>query len=671
MRRFVFTLAQRWFRFTSPASAASMTVFARERVRKARLLSIALLPVMIATLCSLVFTLSISEARGALLNGAALLLMIVVARLNRHGQVYGAGFVFLLGYLIACSLGLQLAIVSASNSIAYDWLYLTIVPLVAGFILPSWMPFLFGLLDIIAIVLIYGASFSRHSTPVFPTFMTQITFFVVSACFILAIATLTAIYARSVAKAVVEADRAKELEQMHHELEEAYDKLTKAYGRLEDLATHDPITGLLNHRALQQRLQLEVAASETRNTRPVSVIFADIDHFKQVNDTWGHQVGDIVLEHLAECLSANVRAEDIVGRYGGEEFVIVMPGQGREEAMRTAERLRTAIARSPLILSDGREIGITLSIGVAVFPNDGRTLETIIAAADIAMYEAKRRGRNQLVTFAVIQDRVSLLTSAQIQAVNLLLKEQRITIAFQPIWDLAQDAVVGFEALMRPDPHYGLQGPQEAFDVAERMGNADDLDALCRQAILARARELPSGVKLFMNVLPQTLGHNLLARTSLADAVIAAGLTPERVVLEITERTIEQPEVVVREAARLRQLGFQLALDDAGAGNAGLEMLGHLAVDYVKIDKSIVVKASSDIAARAVLAGILAIARRTQSYVIAEGIEDLATLRFIQEIGLLNEGSVNAVQGYLIGRPSEKLPTAAELMAWRTSVRAA
>jgi diguanylate cyclase (GGDEF)-like protein len=386
MRLFFHRLAHQWFRFTTPAGISPTTVYERERLRKAHLLSMAMFPLLLATGIGLLVTAYIGELTGTLIDCCMLLLLSGVARLNRQGRLYLAGLLFICGYMIACAWGLQLANANASISITYDWVFWAMVPLLAGYVLPWRAPFLLSLFAIGIMVLIYENGFLHQSIPYFTNSFDQMTLILIAAFVLLSIAALTAIYARSVEKAVVEADRAVELEQMHHDL-------TAAYARLEDLATHDPITGLLNHRALHH-VMLELMASERSYLQPVSVIFADLDHFKQVNDTWGHQIGDSVLRHAAEQLRALVRAEDTVGRYGGEEFIIVLPGLQEAEAVHMAERLRAVIAQSPFNLPDSRQVAITLSLGVATFPDDGRTLEAIIAAADNAMYQAKHNGRN-------------------------------------------------------------------------------------------------------------------------------------------------------------------------------------------------------------------------------------------------------------------------------------
>ena len=202
------------------------------------------------------------------------------------------------------------------------------------------------------------------------------------------------------------------------------------------------------------------------------------------------------------------------------------------------------------------------------------------------------------MAFEDIRERVALISPEKVQAVRRLLSERKLTIAFQPIWDCVQGSLLAFEALTRPAAEYGFAGPQEVFDIAEKMGRAHELDVICVRAILARAAELPPTALLFLTIPPQTLVHDLLTEAVLLEATVSAGLTAERVVLEITERAIVQRDVLVQKAEQLRRLGFRLALEDAGAGNAGLEMLSQVSVDFVKIDRAIISNALSDKSAR-------------------------------------------------------------------------
>jgi len=193
------------------------------------------------------------------------------------------------------------------------------------------------------------------------------------------------------------------------------------------------------------------------------------------------------------------------------------------------------------------------------------------------------------------------------------------------------------------------------FDIADLMGRAHELDAICVEKILARAVDLPPDALLFLNLTPQSLVHDLLTGTILLEAVISAGLKPSRVVLEITERSIVKLAEVVQKARFLQQMGFRIALDDAGAGNAGLEMLSQLSVDFVKIDRAVVVNAFTDQAAHSVFVGITTIARELHISVVAEGIESAEMLEFVQQAG------VQCAQGYLLGRPSEAIPAISAL----------
>jgi len=426
---------------------------------------------------------------------------------------------------------------------------------------------------------------------------------------------------------------------------------------LQERATTDPLTGLGNHRAYHEEAGRALAHA-ARHGEPLTLALLDLDDFKLINDQHGHTQGDRVLAALGALLRGR-RAEDRAFRLGGDEFALLLPATTQERAATALDRLRQE--------AGPRLSGATLSVGLAArVPDDGAgntgdagdaggagDLATLREQADAALYEAKRRGRNAVVTFGEIAGDAAIVSGATILAVRRLLAERAVTVAFQPIWDLERGVVLAYEALARPDPSYGLSGPQEAFDVAERIGRAHELDALCRAAILDRARDLPPDALLFLNLSPASLDHALLAGETLVEATAAAGLTPARVVLEITERSLTRPAIVIREATRLRALGFKIALDDVGAGNAGLEMLRSLPVDYLKIDRAVVAGAPTDTTTRSVLAAILAFAREAGTFVIAEGIETEAMLDFVDRAGREPTGrTVRAVQGYLLGRPS-------------------
>jgi EAL domain-containing protein (putative c-di-GMP-specific phosphodiesterase class I) len=233
------------------------------------------------------------------------------------------------------------------------------------------------------------------------------------------------------------------------------------------------------------------------------------------------------------------------------------------------------------------------------------------------------------------------------KALQQLLLDRELEMAFQPIWDLREDRVLGYEALARPPAHYGFSGPEQLFNVAHGSKMVHELDVLCFEAVVRSVKHIPDDVLLFVNVSPATLEHPEFDPRRLVYGITRRGFDPTRVVLEVTERAISDIERVVERALAFRELGVKLALDDAGAGNAGLWMLSILPVDYIKIDGSIVNRALTDKTCRAVLAGIAAIAQETESVLVAEGIETQEALQFIKGIG-----KVRAVQGFLIARPA-------------------
>jgi diguanylate cyclase (GGDEF)-like protein len=417
---------------------------------------------------------------------------------------------------------------------------------------------------------------------------------------------------------------------------------------LKEAALTDHLTGLGNHRAYQE--DLHRLTSECAGGSLLTIALIDVDEFKALNDRKGHVTGDRVLTSLAQLLRSTADASTPY-RLGGDEFALAFQGLAPDTARDHLERLRAAI--------EAELGGTTVSIGLATSTALSSDLMLLRDEADTALYEAKRRGRNTVVMFDEIREEAAMFLPARVAEVRDLIGGSGIGVAFQPIWDLTARRVIGYEALARPageDP----VNTQDAFDIAERLGKAHDLDRICRNAVLESARMLPPSALLFVNVSPQSLDHDEFHGTALIDAVKAVGFTPDRVVLEITERSLARLPVVIREAKRLRELGFALALDDAGSGNSGLEMLSQLAVDFVKIDRGVIVRAQSDVGGRAVLAGIIAIAQEMRAQIIAEGIEDAGMLDLVRNATRWSTIS-SAVQGYYLGRPSENFVDATAL----------
>jgi diguanylate cyclase (GGDEF)-like protein len=410
-------------------------------------------------------------------------------------------------------------------------------------------------------------------------------------------------------------------------------------------ATQDPLTELGNHRAFQEELQ-RAQSFAARREEPFAVALVDLDDFKFINDRRGHRHGDEVLVEVARVLNSG-RPEDRAFRIGGDEFAVLFQSTDGAGARIALERMLAAAQRGSR--------PATFTAGVAsTIPLNGDDPGVTWEQADAALYEGKRVGGQGIVVFDDVAELLSVVTPAKVRALRALLDEPRLDIAFQPIVRLHDQSVLGFEALARPWEGYGFEGPADAFAVAEKVGRAHELDNICRAATLARAGEVPRDALLFLNVHPQTLDHELLDGDRLVRAVTGAGLEPAQVVLEITERSQVRLAQVIAGAAQLRSLGFRLGLDDVGRGNSGLETLRRLAVDYVKIDQSIVAGAPTDVNAAAVLVAIVAYARRTGAFVIAEGIESEEILAYVRNAHEMDaqELAIEGGQGFLLGEPA-------------------
>jgi diguanylate cyclase (GGDEF)-like protein len=415
--------------------------------------------------------------------------------------------------------------------------------------------------------------------------------------------------------------------------------------RLAQAAVTDTLTGLGNHRAYENDIHTLFEHGQHLEGS-VSLALINVDELKHINDAQGHLFGDQILQELAHLLG-QIGASEGAYRLGGDLFAVLWNTGSPHEIVENMERLQQQVQH--------RLLGATISLGLAATQEDENSPDILREQAEAALHEAKRRGRQTMVVYDDIRTSTTILAPATVQAFRRLLAEQHITVAFQPIWNLEQNTLLSFEALSRPDPSYGFSGPQEVFDIAEQLGYAPTLDALCIRRIFERVNDLPMDCLLFVNLTPQSLAHDLLTSSALVEAVVTAGLTPERVVLELTERSIIRLPVLVEKVKHLHLLGFRLALDDTGAGNAGLELLRQVPVDFIKIDRAAIANALTDKAAHGILTGIIAIAREMDAFVIAEGIETMEELALVRKVG------VQGGQGYLLGRPGEQFPARSTL----------
>jgi diguanylate cyclase (GGDEF)-like protein len=414
-------------------------------------------------------------------------------------------------------------------------------------------------------------------------------------------------------------------------------------------AATDGLTGLLNHRGTQERLRREIETAVSTG-RPLSVAVVDLDHFKRINDSYGHAEGDKVLAATAAKLRSVVREGDAVGRLGGEEFVLVLPGVAGEAAAEAAERARTALGE--IVVGRRR---LESSAGVASFPDDAREAAELLAHADAALYAAKHAGRRQTRRYA---PNLAARPSAadERSEVEALLRRgvDAISPVFQPVLELATGRVCGYEALSRIDGD-PVRRPDQWFAQAHRVGLGAELEALALRAALAVPGR-PTGTFLALNVSPSALLAPPVAETLPADL--------SDYVVELTEHELFSAEDSLEEClAELRRRGARVALDDAGAGYAGLQQLIRVAPDILKIDRSLVHGAHSDASRYALLEALVSFAGTTGAAVCGEGVEDLADLAALADL------DATYAQGYALARPASGWPGLSPDVAATADVR--
>ncbi|WP_199824797.1 putative bifunctional diguanylate cyclase/phosphodiesterase [Cellulomonas timonensis] len=411
-------------------------------------------------------------------------------------------------------------------------------------------------------------------------------------------------------------------------------------------AHHDSLTGLANRVLFSQRL--DAVLERQGEAAWTAVLFCDLDNFKHVNDELGHSAGDELLRQVAGRLREAVGPEHVIARLGGDEFAVAMRAPDERTAVALGRRCVDSVT-APFPI-DGQELRVTMSVGVALHAGpDGRG-ERMLAASDRAMYEAKRRGRNQVV---VGGDSTQGAPGPSLQAeLRTAVEEGHLRLHFQPVVDVSQPGmarVVGAEALVRWDhPRLGLLSPAAFLPLAEETGQITDIDLWVLEAAcgwLAATPAPESGVlHIAVNVAGRTLNDPRFLST-VRGALNRHGLAPRQLVLEIVEsRSLADLPGVVERLVELRQLGVRVSLDDFGTGYSTLAWLKNLPVDQIKIDRSFIT-ALPEQASVALVRGVLALAAELGVEVVAEGVE------LFEQLEALREAECHLVQGYLLGRP--------------------
>ena len=410
----------------------------------------------------------------------------------------------------------------------------------------------------------------------------------------------------------------------------------EAEKRLTEIAQRDTLTRLLNRNALEPTLRAFIERARQGNTG-VAVLFLDLDHFKNINDTLGHRVGDLMLIEVAAILRHCVRAEDEVARIGGDEFMVVI-GHARPKAIahETAQRIITALG-TPIRVENQR-LSVTSSIGIAVYPDHGRAPEALIRSADLAMYRAKENGKNRFEFFSALLAQRSERRSAVKGALKLALQKDALRLYFQPRVRIADGRIVGAEALLRwTDPRLGVVSPKEFIVIAEESGLIHELGLYvfrkaCRQLADWQMREVPLGV-LSVNF----SAHQLLVATFIdeVDRVIEeTGVDPRFIEVEITETSMLFDLGVTKNViADLKHRGMRIAIDDFGTGFSSLSHLQQLDVDTLKIDQSFIRDMLHDSGDAAITTSVISLARGLKLSTTAEGVENEMQLHALRNAG--------------------------------------
>lgn len=441
-------------------------------------------------------------------------------------------------------------------------------------------------------------------------------------------------------------------------------ELHLAEERIQQLAFIDSLTRLPNRALFKDRLGAALKLAK-RHSRQLALLFMDLDNFKRINDTLGHGVGDLLLQATAERLKLSFRASDSiardeadehdesVARLGGDEFTMLLPEiQRSEDAAVVAERIQANLSQ-PLTLA-GHEVFITPSIGIAVFPQDGEDAETLLKNADMAMYFAKRQGRNLYRFYDATLNEAALKRLMMENQLRKAIEQDQLSLHYQPQLDLLSGRICGVEALARwTNDLLGVVSPLDFIPLAEETGMIIPIGEWILRTACQQAREwqiagidlerVAVNVSVLQFVQPGFTG--LVARI-----LEETGLKPEALELEITESLLmKDPEGALHTLQLLKNLGVQLAIDDFGTGYSSLSRLKQLPLDRLKIDKVFVREVNSQPNDAAIATAVIVMAESMGLRVIAEGVETEA------QLGFLKAKHCNEIQGYYLSRP---LPTA-------------
>lgn len=418
--------------------------------------------------------------------------------------------------------------------------------------------------------------------------------------------------------------------------------------RLRHMAYHDPLTGLANRNKLEQFIN-HMLATARRHQQEFALLFLDLDRLKTINDTIGHEAGDILLQIIAERLRNIVRGTDMVARLGGDEFVLLITDVKKSESVAIiAQKILENVMKA--IIVKGQEIYITASIGVSIYPHDGQNIQTLMKNADLALYRSKEQGRNNYQFFTTAMTRKAQERLALQNALGHALVKNEFLLHYQPKMNLKTRQITGVEALLRwKNPEYAAITPEEIIALAEDTGLIIPVSEWVLKTACKQLKSLHT-----MGFSALTMAVNCSARqfkqATFVDDVLKmiteVGISPQTLEIEVTESTIMQdPENTLRILYGLKDLGVKIDIDDFGTGYWSLNNLRRLAVDKIKIDKSFIKQVAVDETSAAIVRAIIAMVHKLDIISVAEGVETREQYEFLAKEGCTE------IQGYYLTQP--------------------
>ncbi len=443
-------------------------------------------------------------------------------------------------------------------------------------------------------------------------------------------------------------DLAKNFSHMLYELNAYHDELNAQKDIFAHQANHDSLTNLPNRSLFNDRLHQSIYKAK-RQEEQFALFFIDLDQFKEINDTFGHDYGDNLLKQVARRLKSIMREEDTLARLGGDEFTIIMNNLKEPHSASVLAQKILDVLRLPIELREQQTL-ISCSIGISLFPQDANEAHELVKNADIAMYRAKADGRNTYHFYTEALTEQVLQRVAMQSKLRRALDEREFVIYYQPQYDIPTDSIIGLEALVRwIDPHEGMISPANFIPLAEELGFVTGINHQVMQMAMRQAKAWSDqGIdfgRVSINIsIGQIEDKNYV--NQIQSMLQEAKCKPQWITLELTEGQImKNPEVAIETLIRLNYLGIEIAVDDFGTGHSSLAYLKRLRIHELKIDQSFVRDLPDDEDDIAIVEAIIAIAKSMNISLIAEGVET------VEQRDFLLERRCNHAQGYLYARP--------------------